>query len=65
MIRMQVNGRLGNQLFQYAFARKLWEQTGRKDHIQLEFVSYGEYLQDFNLHYEKLPYDLEKKGLVP
>jgi len=61
MIRMQVNGRLGNQLFQYAFARKLWERTGRQDHIQLEFVSYGEYLRDFNLHYEKTPYDLKKK----
>ena len=61
MIRMQVNGRLGNQLFQYAFARKLWERTGRRDHIQLEFVSYGEYLRDFDLHYEKIPYDLEKK----
>lgn len=61
MIRMQVNGRLGNQLFQYAFARKLWEQTGRSGCIQLEFLSYGEYLQDFNLKYEKKPYDIKKK----
>lgn len=55
---MQINGRLGNQMFQYAFARKLWEQTGRKDSIRLEFVSYGEYLKDFNAKYEKIPYTL-------
>ena len=55
---MQVNGRLGNQMFQYAFARKLWERTGRKGIISLEFVSYGEYLNDFNVTYEKIPYTL-------
>lgn len=61
MIRMQINGRLGNQMFQYAFARKLWELTGRRGAIRLEFVSYGEYLNDFNLKYEKLPYDFRNK----
>lgn len=58
MITMQVNGRLGNQMFQYAFARKLWERIGRRGAIRLEFVSYGEYLDDFNVNYEKIPYDL-------
>jgi len=58
MVTMQVNGRLGNQMFQYAFARKLWERTGRHGTIRLEFVSYGEYLSDFRVSYEKIPYDL-------
>ena len=61
MVTMQVNGRLGNQMFQYAFARKLWEQTGRRGAIRLEFVTYGEYLNDFNLKYEKIPYDFRHK----
>lgn len=61
MVTMQVNGRLGNQMFQYAFARKLWELTGRRGTIRLEFVTYGEYLSDFNLKYEKIPYDFRHK----
>lgn len=60
MVTMQVNGRLGNQMFQYAFARKLWELTGRRGAIRLEFLSYGEYLNDFRVHYEKIPFDFEK-----
>lgn len=58
MVTMQVNGRLGNQMFQYAFARALWERTGRHGAIRLEFISYGEYLCDFRLNYQKIPYDL-------
>ncbi len=62
MVSMQLNGRLGNQMFQYAFARKLWERTGRRGKIRLEFITYGEYLDDFRVNYEKIPYDLEKSS---
>lgn len=58
---MQVNGRLGNQMFQYAFARMLWERIGRRGTILLKFVSYGEYLNDFQVKYEKIPYDLNHR----
>ena len=58
MVAMQVNGRLGNQMFQYAFARKLWKQIGKRGKIRLEFVSYGEYLNDFRVQYKKIPYNL-------
>lgn len=62
MVTMQVNGRLGNQMFQYAFARKLWELTGRRGAIRLEFISYGEYLDNFKVSYQKIPYDLKGKS---
>lgn len=62
MVTMQVNGRLGNQMFQYAFARKLWEMTGKRGKIRLEFVSYGEYLNDFRTNYDKIPYTLGEKS---
>ena len=62
MVTMQVNGRLGNQMFQYAFARALWERTGRRGAIRLEFVSYGEYLGDFKANYQKIPYDCNGKS---
>ena len=62
MISMQINGRLGNQMFQYAFARALWERIDRRgNNIQLEFVSYGEYLHCFKTRYQKTPYDLNGK----
>ena len=62
MITMQVNGRLGNQMFQYAFARMLWERTDRRGKIRLEFISYGEFLNVFNTDYEKIPYSLSGKS---
>jgi len=30
MIKVQMHGRLGNQLFQYAYARKIQIETGQK-----------------------------------
>ena len=63
MITMQVNGRLGNQMFQYSFARMLWERTDRRGKIRLEFISYGEFLNVFNTGYEKIPSDYCKAPL--
>lgn len=60
MITIQVNGRLGNQMFQYAFARMLWERIGRRGKIKLEFVSDNGSLDDFKVNYEKIPYDIPR-----
>jgi len=56
MIYLEVHGRLGNQLFQYAFARKL--QIERQDKLTINFhkedtgenaSTYGNQLQFFNI----------------
>lgn len=63
MIGVEINGRLGNQLFRYAFARKVIEARGRKDRLVLGLRRLNKKsgwelgLQDFNV----LPYAVVMK----
>lgn len=63
-ITMQLNGRLGNQMFQYAFGRAAQEKSGGQliinfynvDQKDLEFPNqmWGDNLQFFNTKYQKV-----------
>lgn len=69
MISIYFSGRTGNQMFQYAFLRKIWEDRGRKDRLVFNFnlvngkkseKGYKDTFEDFSV----LPYKIDNGNLV-
>lgn len=64
MIYLVMCGRLGNQLFQYAFARKVQQETGQDlaiDFTAIEQVGNGEW-RNYLADYQFPPYKIVKKN---
>lgn len=70
MIASYMSGRLGNQLFEYAYSRALYEQRGRKDELIFNFElvkaagSVEEGFEDGLKDFRILPYRVVKGNLV-
>lgn len=69
MIASYFSGRAGNQMFQYAFLRKIWEERGRNDKLIFNFnlvngrkseKGYKDIFEDFSV----LPYRIDDDNLV-
>ena len=69
MIASYFSGRTGNQMFQYAFMRKLWEQRNKKEKIIFNFSlvnqrndekGYKDTFEDFSI----LPYSTDNRNLI-
>ena len=69
MIANYFSGRTGNQMFQYAFMRKLWEQRNKKEKIIFNFSlvnqrndekGYKDTFEDFSV----LPYSTDNRNLI-
>ena len=69
MIAIFFSGRTGNQMFQYAFMRKLWEQRKKKEKIIFNFSlvnqrnnekGYKDSFEDFSV----LPYSTDNRNLI-
>lgn len=69
MIYLDMRGRLGNQLFQYAYSRYLKEKTGKEICIKFQtkpqFGKYGQDGWENSLRYFKTQSFKEYKGQVP
>ena len=68
MIASYFSGRLGNQLFRYAYVRALWEERGRNDTLVFNFRRTiggdGDGFEDALQHFRTLPYNTDNRSLV-
>ncbi|MBP3726738.1 MAG: alpha-1,2-fucosyltransferase [Bacteroidaceae bacterium] len=68
MIGCYFSGRLGNQLFRYAFVRRLWAERGGRDALLFNFrrveSGVGEGFVDSLRHFRVLPYVRDDRSLV-
>lgn len=68
MIASYFSGRLGNQMFRYAFIRALWEERGGKDELVFNFrrvmAGRGSNFDDNLQHFSTLPYRTDNRSLV-